>query len=284
MKSIGQFAKENDVTVKTLHHYEKMGLLMPHEVDEMTGYRYYIDDQIEQLKNIVFLKSLGFSLSEVKAFLGEEYTCDTLMELLTLKKKQSTQDKESAALRTHRLTLLIQSIENNTDLQTNYKELFKMNQEKLFTGKYGRGQFIEASERMFKEARETNKPLAVVQLDLDYFYQINKKYGYDAGDVVLQRTQDEMVAFLQKYDCPSILERRGGDEFSITIEMNSINLSLLVTKLLNHIVAIDFSDIAEDLNVSVTAGMAFLNKKTTSYTELVQDATIQLYKNKRSRK
>jgi diguanylate cyclase (GGDEF)-like protein len=284
MKSIGQFAKENDVTVKTLHHYEKMGLLMPHEVDEMTGYRYYIDDQIEQLKNIVFLKSLGFSLSEVKAFLGEEYTCDTLMELLTLKKKQSTQDKESAALRTHRLTLLIQSIENNTDLQTNYKELFKMNQEKLFTGKYGRGQFIEASERMFKEARETNKPLAVVQLDLDYFYQINKKYGYDAGDVVLQRTQDEMVAFLQKYDCPSILERRGGDEFSITIEMNSINLSLLVTKLLNHIVAIDFSDISEDLNVSVTAGMAFLNKKTTSYTELVQDATIQLYKNKRSRK
>jgi diguanylate cyclase (GGDEF)-like protein len=261
-----------------------MGLLMPHEVDEMTGYRYYIDDQIEQLKNIVFLKSLGFSLSEVKAFLGEEYTCDTLMELLTLKKKQSTQDKESAALRTHRLTLLIQSIENNTDLQTNYKELFKMNQEKLFTGKYGRGQFIEASERMFKEARETNKPLAVVQLDLDYFYQINKKYGYDAGDVVLQRTQDEMVAFLQKYDCPSILERRGGDEFSITIEMNSINLSLLVTKLLNHIVAIDFSDIAEDLNVSVTAGMAFLNKKTISYTELVQDATIQLYKNKRSRK
>lgn len=283
MKTIGQFAKENDVTVKTLHHYEKMGLLMPHDVDEMTGYRYYVDDQIVQLKNIVFLKSLGFSLSEVKAFLAEEYTYDALLSLLNHKKKQSTQDKENAALRTHRLTSLIQSIENNTDLQTNYKELIRMNQEKLFTGKYGRGQFIEASEKMFIEAKENNKPLAVVQMDLDYFHQVNKTYGYEAGDIVLQRTQDEIVAFLQTYDCPSILERRGGDEFSITIEMNQINLSRLVTKLLNHITAIDYSDVAEDLSVSITAGMAFLSKKTTSYTELVQDATIQLYKSKRNR-
>ena len=37
---IGAFSKMMQVTVKTLRHYEQMGLLVPAEVDEWTGYRY----------------------------------------------------------------------------------------------------------------------------------------------------------------------------------------------------------------------------------------------------
>lgn len=37
---IGAFSQMMQVTVKTLRHYEQKGILLPHEVDEFTGYRY----------------------------------------------------------------------------------------------------------------------------------------------------------------------------------------------------------------------------------------------------
>ena len=62
MKQIGEFANENQVTVKALHHYEKLGLISPAKVDEFSGYRYYDEAQSTQLKVITYLKSLGFSI------------------------------------------------------------------------------------------------------------------------------------------------------------------------------------------------------------------------------
>jgi DNA-binding transcriptional MerR regulator/effector-binding domain-containing protein len=63
---IGEFSKLCYVTVKTLRHYEKLGLLIPHEVDEWTGYRYYDVSQMQELNCIIHLKQLGLSLEEIK--------------------------------------------------------------------------------------------------------------------------------------------------------------------------------------------------------------------------
>lgn len=54
------------VTVKTLRHYEQKGLLLPCEVDEWTGYRYYSAAQMQRLNTIRRLQRLGFSLDEIK--------------------------------------------------------------------------------------------------------------------------------------------------------------------------------------------------------------------------
>lgn len=63
---IGEFSKLCFVTVKTLRHYEKLGLLLPHDVDEWTGYRYYDVSQMEELNDILNLKRLGLSLEAIK--------------------------------------------------------------------------------------------------------------------------------------------------------------------------------------------------------------------------
>lgn len=63
---IGEFSKLCFVTVKTLRHYEKLGLLLPHDVDEWTGYRYYDVNQMKELNDILNLKKLGFSLESIK--------------------------------------------------------------------------------------------------------------------------------------------------------------------------------------------------------------------------
>lgn len=62
---IKEFSLLCGVTVKTLRHYEKIGLLQPTEVDEWTGYRYYNVAQMQTLANIRRLKRIGLSLDEI---------------------------------------------------------------------------------------------------------------------------------------------------------------------------------------------------------------------------
>ncbi len=69
--TIGDFSKYCQVTVKTLRHYEKLGLLVPNEVDEWTRYRYYDVAQMQQLNAILRLKAMGFTLEEIRGLLDE---------------------------------------------------------------------------------------------------------------------------------------------------------------------------------------------------------------------
>lgn len=66
MLQIGEFSNICQVSVKTLHHYDKIGLLVPAEVDRFTGYRYYKTEQIDTMNYIKRLKQYGFSLEEIQ--------------------------------------------------------------------------------------------------------------------------------------------------------------------------------------------------------------------------
>ena len=56
---IGEFSKLCQVTVKTLRHYEEIGLMIPVEVDEWTGYRYYDISQLRCMSRIVYLQQFS---------------------------------------------------------------------------------------------------------------------------------------------------------------------------------------------------------------------------------
>jgi len=67
MYRIGMFSKLGKVTIKTLHHYNEVGLLVPAHVDEENGYRYYTTDQLFRLGEIMALRQMGFSIPEISA-------------------------------------------------------------------------------------------------------------------------------------------------------------------------------------------------------------------------
>ncbi|MED1951732.1 MerR family transcriptional regulator [Brevibacillus centrosporus] len=67
--TIGEMAKLRGVSVDTLRHYDKIGLLKPYDIDPVTGYRYYSISQYEVLGTIKELRRIGFSLEEIKDFL-----------------------------------------------------------------------------------------------------------------------------------------------------------------------------------------------------------------------
>lgn len=63
--TVGEVAKKMDVTVRTLQHYDREGLLSPTSMSE-GGRRLHTDRDIVKLHQILSLKHLGFSLDDIK--------------------------------------------------------------------------------------------------------------------------------------------------------------------------------------------------------------------------
>src|SRR5215471_5373295 len=91
MFSIGEFAHLGGVSVRTLRHYDEIGLLRPADVDPGTGYRAYSADQLGQLNRIVALKDLGLSLAQVRRLIAG-ITLEELQGMLTLRRAQLEQE------------------------------------------------------------------------------------------------------------------------------------------------------------------------------------------------
>ncbi|MEU6962895.1 MerR family transcriptional regulator [Streptomyces chrestomyceticus] len=68
--SVGQVAGFAGVTVRTLHHYDEIGLLVPGERSH-AGHRRYGDADLDRLQQIMFYRELGFPLDEVAALLDD---------------------------------------------------------------------------------------------------------------------------------------------------------------------------------------------------------------------
>ena len=96
MLQIGEFSKICQVSVKTLHHYDKIGLLAPAEVDRFTGYRYYQVEQIDTMNYIQRLKRYGFSLEEIQKIitLSDEKEISSLLRQQRDKLKREQQEKD----------------------------------------------------------------------------------------------------------------------------------------------------------------------------------------------
>jgi DNA-binding transcriptional MerR regulator/effector-binding domain-containing protein len=94
MFSIGEFARLGTVSVRTLRHYDEIGLLRPAKVDPETGYRCYSPTQLRQLNRIIALKELGLSLAQVRQ-LVTGITPEELRGMLVLRRAQLEQEVEA---------------------------------------------------------------------------------------------------------------------------------------------------------------------------------------------
>jgi DNA-binding transcriptional MerR regulator/effector-binding domain-containing protein len=87
MFSIGEFASLGSISVRTLRHYDEIGLLPPAKVEAGTGYRWYSADQLGQLNRIIALKELGLSLAQARELLTG-ITVEELQGMLMLRRAQ----------------------------------------------------------------------------------------------------------------------------------------------------------------------------------------------------
>lgn len=92
MLNISQFARECNTTVKTIRHYDNIGLLMADYVSEESGYRYYRRQSVAKYRQIQKLKQSGFTLKEIKENFSLVDLRDNMnyieQKILLLKKQQ----------------------------------------------------------------------------------------------------------------------------------------------------------------------------------------------------
>jgi MerR family transcriptional regulator, thiopeptide resistance regulator len=69
--TVGQVAERFGVTVRTLHHYDEIGLVHPHRT--AAGYRLYTDTDLERLRHVVVYRRLGFPLEEIGPLLDDPH-------------------------------------------------------------------------------------------------------------------------------------------------------------------------------------------------------------------
>jgi DNA-binding transcriptional MerR regulator len=118
MFKIGDFSKISQVSVKTLHHYDAIGLLKPAAVDPSTGYRHYTIDQLSRVNRILALKELGFSLEHVAQFLNEEISFAALCVLLQAKETELVQHIAEEQARLVRVTARLRLIQQEGRMAT----------------------------------------------------------------------------------------------------------------------------------------------------------------------
>jgi Predicted transcriptional regulators len=79
--SVSEMGALFGVSVQTLHYYDRIGLFRPEQRDSWTGYRKYRFEQSYQLASIRYLRKMGYSVDDVRAFLDSRTPENTLSRL-----------------------------------------------------------------------------------------------------------------------------------------------------------------------------------------------------------
>lgn len=94
MLKIGDFSRLSRVSVRMLRYYDDVGLIKPTKVDDLTGYRFYNENQLPQMSKINALKDMGFSISMIKDILQYEDNVIEIEKVFKIHRKQLLEDIE----------------------------------------------------------------------------------------------------------------------------------------------------------------------------------------------
>ena len=99
---INEFAKLSGVSVRTLHYYDEIGLLKPAFVDEQNGYRFYDENSLLRMQEILFYRELDFPLKVISEILSSpDYD----------KKKALAEQRKLLILKKERLERIIDALD-----------------------------------------------------------------------------------------------------------------------------------------------------------------------------
>ena len=166
------------VTPRTLHHYDEIGLLKPSRVGD-NGYRYYGEEALLKLQQILFYRELGFPLDDIKKIMGRR----DFDVLGALQSHKDALQKQAA-----RLNRLLATVDNTIQ---HIKGEKLMNQKGLFEG--------------FSEEEQEKYTLEAEQLyDPETVRESNRKWkGYSASkkEAIMEEGKQiyqDMVAVMSK--------------------------------------------------------------------------------------
>lgn len=100
------------------------------------------------------------------------------------------------------------------ELSAANQKLAELNRHDSLTGLLNRQVLNDELERMLAQAKRSQRPLAVLMMDLDHFKKVNDQHGHLAGDACLQHAAQRMLSRMRRND---LLVRFGGEEFAAVL-------------------------------------------------------------------
>jgi len=180
--------------------------------------------------------------------------------------------------------LLQQSLEASVEEKTIEADqnAFIANHDAL-TGLPNRRYIIQLLDEMLITAKDKNKVMALMFLDLNGFKQVNDVYGHAAGDEVLRVVARRLESATRKGDQ---ISRLGGDEFLVGLLMKEGTLSNLEQMAEKFIALIsqDMSIEGEKIKIGASIGVAAYPIHGNTIDGLLEIADNQMYKAKHGRK
>lgn len=148
MFTVKQLSKLAGITPRTLHHYDEIGLLKPSRVGD-NGYRYYGEDAVLRLQQILFYRELDIPLDDIKKIMGRR-DYDVMGALQS--------HKEALSKQAVRINRLIQTVDNTINHLKGNKT---MSNENLFEGfsEEQQEKYAQEAEKIYdpETVRESNR-------------------------------------------------------------------------------------------------------------------------------
>ena len=135
-RTVGRVADEFGVTVRTLHHYDEIGLVRPHRT--AAGYRLYPDDALERLRHVVVYRRLGFPLEQIAPLLDDP-RADVAAHL--------RRQRAAVLSRIDELRELVAALDRALEARMNGRSLTPEEQRELFGDGFDEEYAREAQER-----------------------------------------------------------------------------------------------------------------------------------------
>ncbi len=191
--TVKKLSELSGVTVRTLHFYEEAGLLKPAYYGS-NGYRYYEENELLQLQQILFFKELGFSIKQISKVLGKS-DFDQLAALLSHQK----------ALRREREKIkeLIETIEgtiNHLKGKKKMKDREFFNGFNLLTKGKGNESYFAAEDLVLRSVK--NPGIEIEQSQREQIAKtVNVIYGKisDCMEKGLMPTSDQVQRLIKKH-------------------------------------------------------------------------------------
>lgn len=148
------------------------------------------------------------------------------------------------------------------------------------TGLMNRRAFRDAAAREWGRAERYDLPLTCVMIDIDHFKRVNDTFGHATGDAVICRLSDILREQLRDTD---IICRYGGEEFCLLLTNTPTEHGTQIAKRLRETVAdVEAPEIDDDLNFTVSCGVAARSFNTLSVEALIDHADQALLVAKRT--
>ncbi len=156
--------------------------------------------------------------------------------------------------------------------------LDRLNRTDALTGLPNRTHWLEDAGKAWQQFQRSQRPAALLLLDIDNFKQINDRYGHAAGDALLRQLAAVLREDLREMDTPG---RLGGDEFGVVLSGTDGAQALAVAeRIRGHIEQARPTDSSGDYAWTVSVGVAEINDDIGDVAAWVQHADIALYRAK----